>query len=83
MAITRINGTALRIIRERTGLSLRGFATQLADAGCPISPSHLSRIENGADGRQPGDELRAAMAKVLKVPLIELIGDEGPASEAA
>lgn len=58
----RLNGTALRVIREALGLSARELA---ARAG--IDPSFLSRLERGA--RQPSAPVLHGLAAGLGVPI--------------
>jgi transcriptional regulator with XRE-family HTH domain len=59
-----VNGTALRIIRELTGISLRELAGR-----CDISPGHLSRIERGEPGGQASPQVTRQLADKLGVPI--------------
>lgn len=82
MAITKVNGTALRIIRERSELTIRGFSERLAaELGRPVDPAHLSKIERGIG--QPAPDLLGAMARVLGIPKIDLVTDVGREDEEA
>lgn len=63
-----INPSALRAIRERTGLSVTGLASQ---AG--IKQSHLSNIEAGR--RRASNETVVALAQALKVDLAAILAD--------
>lgn len=63
-----LNPSALRAIRERSGLSI----TALADlAG--IKQAHLSNIEAGR--RRPSPEVAKALASALKVELLAILAD--------
>ncbi len=67
-----LNRHALRVIRERSGLSLSALAV-LAD----VSQPHLSNIERGR--RQASPALINRLAAALKVPVVALLVDDGPA----
>lgn len=69
-----INRHALRVIRERTGLSYR----QLAEV-CGLAHSTIADIETGRRGATPSTI--KALADGLAVPITSLIGasDEVPA----
>jgi transcriptional regulator with XRE-family HTH domain len=71
-----LNRHALRIIRERSGLSVSALA---ADAG--VSQPHLSNIESGR--RQASPEVARRLAAALKVPLLALLADEEPSDGGA
>jgi len=64
----RINPHALRVIRERSGLSISELARR---AG--LSQPHLSNIESGRRGASPA--VVRALAQVLAVPVLALIAD--------
>jgi transcriptional regulator with XRE-family HTH domain len=64
---TRINGEALRAIRERTGLTV----SELARKG-GVSQPHLSNIELGRRGGRP--PIIRALADALGVPVGALLG---------
>lgn len=64
----RINHEALRALRERSGYTISGFASE---AG--IDRSHLSNIEAGR--RQASPDAIRRMAETLKVPVTALIAD--------
>ena len=70
------NGAAIRVIRERTGISLTGLASA---AG--IDKGYLSRIENG-ERANVGPEALRSLADRLGVPL-EAITYPAPAEAAA
>jgi transcriptional regulator with XRE-family HTH domain len=61
-----VNRHALRIIRERSGLSISVLASQ---AG--ISQPHLSNIESGR--RQASPAVARRLAAALKVPVVALV----------
>lgn len=64
----RCNGAALRVIRERSGLSVTALARE---AG--ISQPHLTNIEKG--DRQASPEVISKLARALKVTLPALLAD--------
>ena len=64
----KVNGHALRAIRERSGMSVTELARQ---AG--TSQPHLSNIEGGRRSASPA--LVRQLATVLKVPVLALLGD--------
>jgi transcriptional regulator with XRE-family HTH domain len=63
-----LNGEALRVIRERSGLTQQA----LADLAGLKNASHLSNIEAGR--RRPSPEVAKALADALKVPLVAILG---------
>lgn len=69
-----INPAALRVIRERSGMSVTRLAQE---AG--IKQSHLSNIEAGR--RKASPELVVALARALKVELPAILVD--PSRSAA
>lgn len=72
----RTNGPALRVIRERSGLSVRGLLVRLAeDHGVAAHEDHIRNVETGA--RNAGPELITAIASVLRVPVVALIAETG------
>ena len=64
----QLNGHALRIIRERSGLSVSALASQVG-----ISQPHLSNIERGR--RRASPEVSQRLAVALRVPLLALLAD--------
>ena len=64
----KVNGHALRAIRERSGLSVSALARQ---AG--TSQPHLSNIEGGRRSASPA--LVHKLAEVLKVPVLALLAN--------
>lgn len=64
----RLNPTALRALRERSGMSV----TALAGAA-GINPSHLTNIEAGR--RNASNEVGVALAQALKVDLLAILAD--------
>jgi len=70
-----LNRHALRVIRQRSGLSVSALA---AVAG--ISQPHLSNIETGR--RRASPEVALRLARALKVPLLALLSDPTETSEA-
>jgi transcriptional regulator with XRE-family HTH domain len=72
----QVNPHALRVIRERSGLSV----TELARiAG--MSQPHLSNIETGK--RQASPAVLRHLADALQVPLLALIGGSAAEDEPA
>lgn len=71
MPSDRINGAALRAIRERSDLTIDTFAALLRDAGARVNAAHISNIEAERRGASPA--LLAAMARVLRVPKVALL----------
>jgi transcriptional regulator with XRE-family HTH domain len=63
-----LNTAALRVIRERSGLSVTALAMA---AG--IKQSHLSNIEAGR--RRASAEVAVALAQALKVDLLAIVAD--------
>jgi transcriptional regulator with XRE-family HTH domain len=64
----QLNGHALRIIRERSGLSVSALASEVG-----ISQPHLSNIERGH--RRASPEVSHRLAVALRVPLLALLAD--------
>lgn len=62
----RVNASALRALRERSGLRATDFAREVC-----ISPQYLSGMEAGD---KPGsDPVIVRMAEILKVPVTAII----------
>lgn len=72
----KVNRYALRVIRERSGLSISELARQ-----CGTSQPHLSNIETGRRSASPA--LLRELAIVLKVPVLALLVDPEDDSESA
>lgn len=70
------NGESIRILRDRAGYSLRGFAHKVG-----TDPSHLSRIERGAG--QPSNSLRRRIAEHLGVDPSDISDLPPPPARAA
>lgn len=68
MSDVRINGAALREIRERSGVSVTGLATSVG-----MKQSHLSNIEAGR--RNTTDDKIVLLARELKCPLPAILTD--------
>lgn len=74
----KVNGAAIRAIREANGWNSTRFCAALE-----ISGPHLTNIEKGA--RNPSPELARRMAEVLAVPLAAIrsehwLSDDVPAA---
>lgn len=65
VAPVRIDGSQVRVRRERSGFGLRSFA-----ALASISPAHLSRIERGE--RNPQPEVAARIAQALGASIADI-----------
>lgn len=64
----QINGEALRVIRERSGLTGTALAEMVG-----VDRTHISNIEAGR--KQPSPELARRLADALKVPLIAILAN--------
>ena len=62
MKTRRVNGTTVRVVREALGIRHGDLAKRVG-----ISPSFLTRIEQGA--RQPSPAITTGLANGLGVPL--------------
>lgn len=62
----RVNGEALRVIRERSGLTGTALAKEVG-----IDRTHLSNIENGR--KQPAAATAIRMADALRIPLVAIL----------
>jgi len=76
---TKINGPALRVIRERTGVTVAQLVHTLGESGIKVHADHIRNIELG--NRQPSSPLLLAIASALRVPLVALLAD--PAAQDA
>lgn len=75
-AKVKVQRHALRIIRERSGLSVPQLA-QLMEP--PVSHGTIYDIENGNRGASP--EMAKRLAAALKVPLVTILADPEPTGE--
>lgn len=64
----RVNGHAIRVIRQRSDMTLVELA-----AKCGVSRAYLNNIELG--NRHPSPELLTAIARTLKAPKVALYAD--------
>lgn len=74
------NGDALKVIRERSGLSLRALSKLLDEQGVSIHHDSLRNIECGKRGAGP--EIVKALATALKIPqtaILNYVEDEAAA----
>lgn len=71
MASDRVNGPALRVIRQRSDMSIADVVAALAEDGITVNPDHLRNIELGH--KQPSEKLLGGIARALKVPRIVLL----------
>lgn len=68
LRFVRLNPTALRVIRERSGLTISALAVE-----AELSQPHLSNIESGK--RKAGPDVIVRLAKALKAPVTAIICD--------
>jgi transcriptional regulator with XRE-family HTH domain len=68
LSVMRCNGAALRIIRERSGLSVSALAKEVG-----ISQPHLTNIERG--DRQASPDVMVKLASALKIELPAILAD--------
>lgn len=68
----QINGEALRVIRERSGLTGTALANEVG-----VDRTHLSHIEAGR--KQASNDLARRLAAALKIPLVAILS--GPDDE--
>lgn len=73
MPADRVNGTALRIIRERSEMTVGQLVEAVREEGIDVHPDHLRNIELGY--KQPSPKLLAAIARALRVPKVALLAD--------
>ncbi len=59
--------------RERRGWTYEGTAKRLTDAGCPIQPSAIYKIEKGATPRRISVDELVALAEVFGIPVEKLL----------
>lgn len=70
----KVNGPAVRAIRERSGLSVRDVVALLKEqCGYTVHEDHLRNVETGA--RRGSQKLAAGLAKVLKVPTVAILSE--------
>ena len=67
----RVNGDAIRVIRERSGLTQTAFAGMVG-----IDRSHLTHIEAGR--RRPSPPMAARIADELCVPMTAILAPAEP-----
>lgn len=73
MATTRVNGAAIRVIRERSDMSVKDLVDALAADGVKIHRDYLYNIELGR--KQPSEKVTGAIARALRCPRIALLAD--------
>lgn len=78
MAQDRVNGVTLRVIRERSEMSVSELVEAIREEGIDVHPDHIRNIELGH--KQPSPKLLAAIARGLRVPKVALLVD--PAEKA-
>jgi transcriptional regulator with XRE-family HTH domain len=82
-ALTHETAVADRITRERDlrGWSLEVTAKRMTDAGCPINPSAIYKIESGEPRRRVTVNELVAFAIVFELPIAELVLPAGVADQ--
>ncbi|WBB94266.1 helix-turn-helix transcriptional regulator [Verrucosispora sp. WMMC514] len=70
---TKVNGAAIRTIRERTEMSIGDVIAHLDREGIPCHPDYLRNIELGR--RQPSPRLLGGIARALACPKRALLAD--------
>lgn len=73
MLTKTVDGHAIRVLRERKGLTMREVVGSLADQGVNVKPNHLYRVELGYC--QPSAKVLVAIAKAIDVDQDELFTD--------
>jgi transcriptional regulator with XRE-family HTH domain len=76
----RVNGAAIRTIRERSGLSMSRFVALLQDH-TNVSRGHMAHVECGSRGASP--ELITAICAVLKCERAAILADPTPCPKRA
>lgn len=74
-----VNGAAIRVIRERSGMSISDVIAAIAadDDSRPIHPDFLRNIELG--NKLPSAPVAAAIARALRVPYVAILADPNAA----
>lgn len=70
MAMSKVNGTAMRVIRERSEMSVADLVQALAQQDVKVHPDHIRNIELG--NKQPSEKLLGAIARALRCPKVAL-----------
>lgn len=73
MGTGKVNGPALRVIRERSDMSVADVVAALAADGIKAHADHIRNIELGY--KQPSAKLLGGLARALKVNKIVLLCD--------
>ena len=73
MPQTRANGAAIRVIRERSDMSVRDLVAAMAEQNVQIHPDYLRNIELGY--KHPSERVLGALARALKCPKVALLAD--------
>ncbi|MFI7073645.1 helix-turn-helix domain-containing protein [Micromonospora sediminicola] len=77
---TKVNGAAIRVIRERTEMSIADVVERLAAEGIKAHPDYLRNIELGY--KQPSPELLGGLARALACPKRAILADPDAAEPA-
>jgi transcriptional regulator with XRE-family HTH domain len=67
----RIDGAKLRELRYDMGMTQEELASVAGSA-----PETLSRIENEGNSRRVTDRILRGLASALRVPIVDLLGEE-------
>jgi transcriptional regulator with XRE-family HTH domain len=71
MGKAKANGAAIRVIRERSDLSVSDVVAAMGAEGVEIHADHLRNIELGY--RQPSPKVLGALARALRVPKVAIL----------
>lgn len=63
----------IELERKRLNMSYEGLAKRVTDAGCPIQPSAIHKIEKGSPRRRITVDEAIAYAEVFGIPIAELL----------
>lgn len=72
MAHGWVNGPAIRVIRERTEMTIAELVEAIREDGIDVHPDHIRNIELGH--KQPSPKLLGAIARGLHIPKHVLLG---------
>jgi transcriptional regulator with XRE-family HTH domain len=74
-AVSRKAAIRIRIARLNLGMTHQRLSKLLTDAGCPLSPSGVWKVESGYRANITVDEA-VAFAKVLRMPIERLLSSD-------
>lgn len=65
----------ITIEREQRGWTLEGLAKRMTDAGCPLAPSAIYKVEQGQPRRRIVVDELVAFSRVFGIPVEQLLLD--------